>query len=297
MIDVNGISLKCPNGKGVFDLNFRVKRGEAFGCIGPNGAGKTEIIQILMGFVRPNTGTAKISGLNCTNQASAIQRITGYVPSEPAFFERMKVKEYLKFIGQLRGKNSQKHLKRMESLIEQFELEKGSRIDQLSNDMLQKLSIVTAFMDEPKVYLLDEPTKYLDASMQTRFIDLILEEKKNGKTLFMTSHIFEEIERVCDTVAILKDGKVIEKDSVINIKAKETKAYLVKFASPPDLHNLTHYGFEIKQFSENDVQIFAQGDRIDLLVKVLSHEKILAFNSITQTIEDNLRLHYQKGGK
>lgn len=297
MIEIKDGTLKYLNGNGIFDINLKIRKGEVFGLVGPNESGKTTIARLLMGFCHPSKGSFRIGGFNCSSQTAPIQKLLGYVPEEASFFENMKIKEYLNFMGRLRGKESEKALQRKEILLEKFDLDQNERVEQLSNDARQKLSIVTAFIHDPSVYLLDEPTKYLDASMQGRFIDLMLEEKKAGKTIFVTSHVFEEVERICDTIAVLKNGKIIEKDNVINIKAKESKAYLVKFAAPPNIEELIRYGCKLRQFSEVDYEIYVKGDRIDLLTKLLSREKILVFNSITQTIEDSLRGHYRKEGK
>ena len=297
MIEVKDATLKYSNGKGIFDLNFNVKKGEVFGCIGPNGAGKTTTFRMLMGFCRPNKGVATIGGFNCAKQTASIQKIVGYIPGEISFFEGMRINEFLNFMTQLRGTKTKNNQKLRESLIERFELDTRGKIDRLSKEMKQKLAIVTAFMHDPELLLLDEPTSGLDPLMQTRFVDLILMEKKRGKTILMSSHMFEEVERTCDRVGILKDGRIIEQDDIIKLKAAETKSYLVKFGAPPNLEELKKYGFDFKQFAEKDFEIYAPGDQIDLLVKALSHEKVLVLNSNTQTLEEIFLKHYSKEAK
>lgn len=297
MIEVKDATLKYSNGKGIFDLNFNVKKGEAFGYIGPNGSGKTTTFRMLMGFSRPNKGVATIGGFNCAKQTASIQKIVGYVPGEISFFEGMRINEFLNFMTQLRGTKTKNNQKLRESLIERFELDTRGKIDRLSKGMKQKLAIVTAFMHDPDILLLDEPTSGLDPLMQTRFVDLILTEKKRGKTILMSSHMFEEVERTCDRVGIIKDGRIIEQDDIIKLKAAETKSYLVKFGAPPNLEELKKYGFGFKQFAEKDFEIFSPGDQIDLLVKVLSHEKVLVLNSNTQTLEEIFLKHYSKEAK
>jgi len=293
MIAVKDATLKYSKGKGIFDLNFKVKKGEVFGYMGPDGAGKTTTISMLVGFSRLNKGVATIAGLNCAKQAATIQKNLGYVPGELSFFENMRVNEFLNFMTHLRGK-TQKNQKLRESLIERFELETRGKIERLSIGMKQKLAIVTAFMHDPELLLLDEPTSGLDPRMQTRFVDLILEEKKRGKTILIASQKFEEIERTCDRVGIIKEGRIVEQNDAIKLKSAETKSYLVKFGAPPNLEELKRYGFGLKQFAENNYEITAHGDHIDLLVKVLSKEKVLVLNSNAQTLEEIFLKYYGK---
>lgn len=294
MIAVKDATLKYSNGKGIFDLNFKVKKGEVFGYMGPDGAGKTATISMLMGFTRLNKGIATIAGLNCAKKAATIQKNLGYVPGELSFFEDMRVNEFLNFMTHMRGKKNQKNQKTRESLIERFELETRGKIERLSIGMKQKLAIVTAFMHDPELLLLDEPTSGLDPKMQTRFVDLILEEKKRGKTILIASQKFGEIERTCDRVAVIKDGRIVEQNDAIKLKSAEIKSYLVKFGAPPNLEELKRYGFGFKQFAENNYEITVAGDHIDLLVKVLSKEKVLVLNSNAQTLEEIFLKYYGK---
>lgn len=297
MIEAKATTLKYSNGKGIFDLNFKVEKGEVYGYIGPNGAGKTTTIRMLMGFSRPNKGFATIAGFNCAKQTASIQQILGYIPGEISFFEGMRVNEFLNFMTRMRGTKTAKDQKLRESLIERFELDTRGKIEHMSKEMKQKLAIVTAFMHDPSIFILDEPTSGLDPLMQTRFVDLILEEKKHGKTIFMSSHMFEEVERTCDRVGIIKEGRIIEQNDIIRLKSSETKSYLVKFGAPPNLEELKRYGFGFKQFTEKDFEIFSPGDRIDLLVKVLSLEKVIVFNSNTQILEEIFLKYYGKEAK
>ena len=292
MIAVKDATLKYANGKGIFDLNFNVKKGETFGYMGPNGAGKTTTIRMLMGFSRPNKGSANIAGLDCTKQAASIQKDLGYIPGEISFFEGMRITEFLNFMTHLRGMKNRENQKLRELLIERFELDTRGKIESLSKGMKQKLAIVTAFMHDPDILILDEPTSGLDPLMQTRFIDLLLAEKKRGKTILMSSHKFDEIERTCDRVGVIKEGRMIVQEDIIKLKAFETKSYLVKFGAPPNLPEIKRHGFSFKKFTENDFEIISSGDRIDDLIKVLSHEKVLVLNSNNQTLEEIFLQYY-----
>ncbi|WP_373484761.1 ABC transporter ATP-binding protein [Acetobacterium malicum] len=294
MIELKDVTLKYSSTKGIFNLNFNVEKGEAFGYVGPNDAGKTTTIRMLMGLIRAGRGSATIDGLNCFSRASAIQKNLGYVPEDVVLFENMRVKEYLSFITQMRGIFGQKDSKLRDSLIERFEVETRGKIENMSNGMKKRLAIVTALMHDPQTLVLDEPTSGLDPLMQSRFLDLILEEKRRGKTVLLSTHKFEEVERTCDRVGVLKEGHLVENMDIVSLRAEETKAYLVKFAAPPNLEQIKKYGFGYQQFSQSDYEIFSPGDRIDVLMKVLSHEKVLVFNSKNQSLEEIFQKHYQK---
>lgn len=211
-------------GKGVFDVSFHVDQGEAFGFLGPNGAGKTTTIRHLMGFLKPKSGSCTINGLDCWRERDKVQARLGYIPGEISFFEDISGAEFLKFIAQYRGIGSQT---RKEDLLERFELDPKSKIKKMSKGMKQKLGIVAAFMHDPDILILDEPTSGLDPLMQNRFIDLVAEEKKQGKTILMSSHMFEEVERTCDRIGIIRTGRMVAVDAVAALRERHTRSYTV----------------------------------------------------------------------
>ena len=211
-------------GKGVFDVSFHVDQGEAFGFLGPNGAGKTTTIRHLMGFLKPKSGSCTINGLDCWRERDKVQARLGYIPGEISFFEDISGAEFLKFIAQYRGIGSQT---RKEDLLERFELDPKSKIKKMSKGMKQKLGIVAAFMHDPDILILDEPTSGLDPLMQNRFIDLVAEEKKQGKTILMSSHMFEEVERTCDRIGIIRTGRMVAVDAAAALRERHTRSYTV----------------------------------------------------------------------
>ena len=211
-------------GKGVFDVSFHVDQGEAFGFLGPNGAGKTTTIRHLMGFLKPKSGSCTINGLDCWRERDKVQARLGYIPGEISFFEDISGAEFLKFIAHYRGIGSQT---RKEDLLERFELDPKSKIKKMSKGMKQKLGIVAAFMHDPDILILDEPTSGLDPLMQNRFIDLVAEEKKQGKTILMSSHMFEEVERTCDRIGIIRTGRMVAVDAAAALRERHTRSYTV----------------------------------------------------------------------
>ncbi len=211
-------------GKGIFDVSFSIQSGEAFGFLGPNGAGKTTLIRHLMGFIRPEGGRCTIDQLDCWAQREIVQGRVGYVPGEISFFDDMCGAEFLSFVRAYRGVGAQN---RQEELMERFELDPHIKIKKMSKGTKQKLAIIAAWMHDPKVLILDEPTSGLDPLMQNRFVELVREEKKRGKTIFLSSHIFEEVERICDRIGMIRGGKLLEVDSVEALRKRHVRSYTV----------------------------------------------------------------------
>ncbi|MGF0039221.1 ABC transporter ATP-binding protein [Peptoniphilaceae bacterium SGI.131] len=227
-IDIQNLTRDYGLGKGVFDLSIKVDRGEVFGFLGPNGAGKTTTIRHLMGFIKAKSGVCKIEGLDSWKDRALIQKRLGYIPGEISFFDDMTGEEFLKFIADYKnvGKDN-----RMQEMLERFELNPKGKIKKMSKGMKQKIAIVAAFMQDPDILILDEPTSGLDPLMQNRFIELIDEEKDRGKTIFLSSHIFEEVERTCDRIGIIKNGKLVTLDSVETLRERHMHTYTVHLDS------------------------------------------------------------------
>lgn len=227
-IYIENLSRDYGGGKGVFDVSLSVSGGEVFGFLGPNGAGKTTVIRHIMGFIRPRSGKCEINGRDCWEKRDQIQQYVGYVPGELAFFEDMSGNEFLKFIQKYRGSQTKN---RQNELMERFELDAGTKIRKMSKGTKQKVAIVAAFMNDPDVLILDEPTSGLDPLMQNRFVELIREEKQRGKTIFLSSHMFEEVERTCDRIAIIRGGRLVTVDTVDALRKQHLHSYRVTLDS------------------------------------------------------------------
>ncbi len=227
VIQINQITKDYGQNHGVFDLSFNVKQGEVLGFLGPNGAGKTTTIRQLLGFIKPDSGTVSILDKDCFNDASVIQEHLGYLPGEIAFIDSMSGIEFIHFIA------SMKHIKNLDranKLIKRFDLNPNGKLRKMSKGMKQKIGIVCAFMQDSEILILDEPTSGLDPLMQNQFVDLILEEKKRGKTILMSSHIFEEVEKTCDRTVIIRDGRLVAIDTIENLCQNRHKQAELLFA-------------------------------------------------------------------
>ncbi|WP_088103154.1 ABC transporter ATP-binding protein [Halalkalibacter urbisdiaboli] len=262
MINARQLTKTFKNGKGISDVSFSIAEGEVFGFLGPNGAGKSTTTRHLMGFLKPDKGSAQIHGLDCWIEAPKVQEVVGYLPGEIAFFDDMTGTQFLDFIQSMR---QLMNLKRKKDLIERLELDIHTPIRKMSKGMKQKVGIVAAFMHDPAVYLLDEPTSGLDPLMQQRFVELILEEKSRGKTIFMSSHMFQEIEKTCDRVMIIKDGQIVENDQIDTIRKKQRKTFHVSVATDSDLNKILTSSFPTKRLHDRAIEIIVQGNMKEFL--------------------------------
>ena len=199
LVRVSKLSKDYGYEKGIYDITFQIEKGEAFGLMGPQGCGKTTILKILTGFIRPDRGRTQRSTVDCFKKAEELKRVIGYLPEDPKFAEEMTGLSMVKFQAELRRK---KGLERAFSLADRFGLNLYQKIETMEEDARQKLAILCALWYDAPIYFLDQPMRRLDAIFQNRFMELILEEKERGKTIVIASHIFEDLERICDRVAV-----------------------------------------------------------------------------------------------
>ncbi|WP_330410431.1 ABC transporter ATP-binding protein [Butyrivibrio fibrisolvens] len=205
-IVLNQLTKHYGTHRGINDLSFSVNEGEFFGFIGPNGAGKSTTIRTLMGLIHPSGGNASIFGLDCQTKASVIARDVGYLPSENSYYENMKVRELLQYTADLYGMDCET---KMYELSERLNLDLTRKIEDLSLGNKKKVGIVSAIMTSPKLIIMDEPTSGLDPLIQQAFYDILKEENSRGATVFFSSHVLSEVQKLCDRVAILKEGHLI----------------------------------------------------------------------------------------
>lgn len=232
IIKIEHLTKDYGDNKGVFDINLSVAKGEVFGFLGPNGAGKTTTIRNIMGFIYPDSGKCCVCGMDSNKDVVKIQKKLGYLAGEISFLEDMTGKQMIDFIAEMKGISDKS---RIDELSRRFEINTSVKIRKMSKGMKQKIGIICAFMGNPEIIILDEPTSGLDPLMQNEFIKLVLEEKSKGKTIFMSSHIFEEIEKTCDRVAIIKNGKIIDIEDMEKIKKHRTRTYAVEFVNESDV--------------------------------------------------------------
>lgn len=246
VIVLNGLTKNYGKHRGINNLSFTVSAGEIFGFIGPNGAGKSTTIRTLMGLIRPTAGNATIFGLDCQTQASVIAKNLGYLPSEDSYYENMKVHELLQYTADLYKMDC--HSK-MHELSQRLNLDLSRRIADLSLGNRKKVGIVSALMTSPKLVIMDEPTSGLDPLIQQAFYEILKEENSRGTTIFLSSHVLSEVQKLCDRVAILKDGKLINIQSIKDMRESGYKK--VSVTSKSVISNAFFNLAGIANYSEN----------------------------------------------
>lgn len=213
-IEIKHLSKYYGVNRGIEDISLEVKAGEIYGFIGQNGSGKSTTIRILLNMIFPTSGEAKIYGLDCVQDSKEIKKFLGYVPSEVTYYPMMKVIDlfnYASLLGDICDNQ------RIEDLCTYFELDKNRLIKELSFGNRKKVSIIQALLKNPKVILLDEPTSGLDPLIQDKLFKLLLKEKEKGICIFLSSHNLSEVEKYCDRVCVIKDGRVVQIDSMKNL--------------------------------------------------------------------------------
>ena len=237
-IVLNQLTKHYGTHRGINDLSFSVNEGEFFGFIGPNGAGKSTTIRTLMGLIHPSGGNASIFGLDCQTKASVIARDVGYLPSENSYYENMKVRDLLQYTADLYGMDCET---KMYELSERLNLDLTRKIEDLSLGNKKKVGIVSAIMTSPKLIIMDEPTSGLDPLIQQAFYDILKEENSRGATVFFSSHVLSEVQKLCDRVAILKEGQLIGIQSIKELRESGYKkvSLSAKEAIPRDFFHLS----------------------------------------------------------
>lgn len=290
VIQIEHVTKDYGDHKGVFDISISIQKGEVYGYLGPNGAGKTTTIRHLMGFSKADTGIVKINGMDCWTKQKQIQTSLGYLPGEIAFPNDMNGRCYIDMVMRLRG---MKDPRRSQELLTLFEIDANMSLKRMSKGMKQKIGIVTAFMHEPSVILLDEPTSGLDPLMQNRFLELVEEERRKGKTILMSSHIFEEVEKTCDRIGMIKNGKIIQEFDAKGLKRSRKKSYELGFSTMQDLQQIKQaYPEAVVEEEKLQLHLSLSDAHINELIQRLSKVTLLYLKEEKHTLEEYFMQYY-----
>ncbi|MCR5491440.1 MAG: ATP-binding cassette domain-containing protein [Bacilli bacterium] len=280
-IQIENVTKDYQHGRGIFDVNLEIQQGEVFGYLGPNGAGKTTTIRNLLGFIKPDQGTIRIEGKDTWREHYATNAEIGYLPGEINFPSSMTGEEVLKWNASLKNVHD---LTAQNELIEYFELRNlKTKVKRMSKGMKQKLGIICAFMNDPKILVLDEPTSGLDPLMQDKFVRLVKREKDKGKTVLMSSHMFNEIEKTCDRVAIIRSGHIVSVFDLKEIFDSDDETFDAVFKTQA----------EAKSFAKgrqatvegNEVRVTIARGEVDGLLKDLGKYEVVRFSEVKKTLE------------
>lgn len=294
VIEVKHVTKDYGHGRGIFDVSFEINEGEAFGFLGPNGAGKSTTIRHLMGFSKADEGELSINGKDSWKSAANIKQDVGYLPGELAFPKGMTGDQFIEFMANARKITD---MTRTEQLKELFKVDTSKEIKEMSLGTKRKLAVVTAFMHNPKILILDEPTSGLDPVMQERFIQFILKEKSEGKTILLSSHIFTEVDATCDRIAIIKNGVVVSTVESNELKQSTNKSFKIEFASFEDYQKFienTEFTIPTKRPEQNQVKLSLTDQKMQEFFTELSKVKVNFISEIKFTLEDYFMDFYDR---
>ncbi len=269
VIELKGFTKHYGDVRAVQDLDLVVHAGEIFGFLGPNGAGKTTTIRVMMDFIRRTSGEVRVLGMDSRDGSLEIRRRVGYLPGEFGLYETLRVETFLLYLLDLRGAPDK--APRMRELAEYFDLPLDRRIRELSKGNRQKVGLVQAFMHEPELVVLDEPTGGLDPLMQQRFYRLAREEQRAGRTIFMSSHLLAEVEHICDRVAIIREGRLVLLDHLEALKESVGKVLKVTFDDEVAPEELALEGVSDISRENNTYTMTVRSGIDDVIKRVASH--------------------------
>ena len=290
VIEINKLTKSYGKVRGIVDVSFHVEQGEIFGFIGPNGAGKSTLIRTLLSLIYPTSGSATIFGKDCIKYAPEIKKDIGYLPSEVFYYDNMKVIDLLRYSASFYKKDCKK---RINELAEILELDIHKKIDDLSLGNKKKVGIIQGLLHEPKLIILDEPTSGLDPLMQKKFFDLLKGENKKGATILFSSHILSEVQKLCDRVAIIKEGKIVQVEKISTLKEKNYKKIRIETKSELDLNDFTITGVSQLDRKENVISFMYNGN-INLILKKIAAVEIANLWIEELTLEEIFLHFYEK---
>jgi len=265
VIEIKNLTKNYGKSRGINNVSFNVEEGEIFGFIGPNGAGKSTTIRTLLALIYPTSGSATIFGKDCIKYAPEILKDVGYLPSEVFYYDNMTVKDLLKYSASFYKKDC---TRRMNELAEILDLDLKRKIDDLSFGNKKKVGIVQGLLHEPKLIILDEPTSGLDPLMQQKFFDLLKEENKKGTTILFSSHILSEVQKLCDRVAIIKEGKLLKVEKISSLRENSHKKFILETALPADKAYFNIPGVTNLSFNDNSITFMYMGNINPIMKKI-----------------------------
>ena len=292
IIEVERLTKNYGGKRGIAEVSFQVEEGEVFGFLGPNGAGKTTTIRVLMALLRADAGSARIAGLDCWKQSLEIKRLIGYIPGEPALDPNLTGGQILEYFAHLRGGVDQSYLKQ---LIQRFDLDTSRKFRQYSTGNKRKVVLIQAFMHRPRLLILDEPTSGLDPLNQQEFDRMIKEARDEGRTVFLSSHILSEVEKICTRVGIIRDGSLVRIGDVAEVKAIKRYEITITFATaiPAETFKTLDGVVEVETLNDgHGVRLAMQGPA-DSVIKAAAHYPVVSLTSYEPSLEDIFLRYYE----
>ena len=296
IIEVDKLTKSYGRRRGIADVSFQVGEGEVFGFLGPNGAGKTTTIRVLMALIRADSGSAKVTGLDCWDRSVDIKRSVGYVPGEPSLDGSLTGGQILEYFSNLRGGVDRKYLKQ---LVERLDLDTGRKFRQYSTGNKRKVVLIQAFMHKPRVLILDEPTSGLDPLNQQEFDGMVREARDEGCTVFLSSHVLSEVEKTCTRVGIIREGRLVKIGGVHDLKDIKRYEITILFAEPvpvevfAQLEGVT----DVERLSDGRAVRLAMQGSADAVIKAAARYPVISLTSYEPSLEDVFLRYYESDGR
>lgn len=272
VIETDRLTRRFGRRRGITDVSFTVTRGEVFGFLGPNGAGKSTTIRLLLGLYRPTSGRAVMFGLDPLRNSVDVHRRIGYLPGELALYPRLTGRQVLDRMARIRGHTDHRY---RDELVERFIIELDRPTRALSKGNVQKIGLLLAFAHRPELLILDEPTSGLDPLLQDEFTQLVRETARDGRTVFLSSHDLDEVQRLVDRLAIIKEGRLIVTDTVEQLRASAPKTVEFRFANPVDAAPFQRLDtVRVLSHNANQLQLAVTGPVAPLLQLAAAHDPV-----------------------
>jgi ABC-2 type transport system ATP-binding protein len=293
VIETRELTKRYGRARGIEGVSMTVERGEAFGFLGPNGAGKTTTIRTLLDLLHPTSGTATIFGLDSRRDSLAIRARLGNLPGDFAYDPRLTGRELVSFLADARGMDG---LGRAAELAERFEADLERPLAELSRGNRQKVGLVQAAFHDPELLVLDEPSSGLDPLMQEEFLGFVAEERDRGHTVFLSSHELDEVQRACDRVAIIRDGRLVAVESVEEVTGRSYRHVAIEFAGPVDPGEFRRIaGVSDLARSGSRLTFKLTGD-VDPVIKTAARHTVTELELSRPTLEEIFLTYYGGNG-
>jgi ABC-2 type transport system ATP-binding protein len=289
VIEVDRLTKAYGRRRGIVEVSFTVGEGEVFGFLGPNGAGKTTMIRTLLGLLRPTSGRATIFDLDVWAAAPDVHRRLSYLGSEPGFLGELSSAVQLDYLAQLRGLDRGA----WRAMAERLELDPSVPAKKLSRGNRQKIGLVAAFMGTEPVLVMDEPTTGLDPLMQREFLSLVAEAHAAGRTIFLSSHNLTEVERTCDRVGIIREGRLVEVSTVADLLGEHWRSVNLVLAEVPPTRLFDLDNVRVVALTGREVHLMVQGDFNPLLKRIAGLE-VVDIAITTPDVEDLFLRYYHE---
>ena len=288
-IEIEGLQKAYGKIQAVKGITISVERGEIFGFLGPNGSGKTTTIRCMLDVIRPTTGKIRVLGLDAQHDTMELHRHIGYLPGDVRLPGSMTGKQVIDYFSRLQGLEPVL----LDDLVARFDVEMKRPLKGYSKGMRQKIGIVLAFMCDPEVLILDEPTSGLDPLLQRTFNEFLLQEQQRGKTIFMSSHIMSDVEKVCQRVAVIRQGEIVTIEEVEKLRQKSGQRVSVEFGDPVSADELSHIPGVSNVTTTNHTYHFNVGGSMDALIKALSRHEVLRLQAEEAPLEEVFLQFYE----